>query len=287
IAIWQGKDRGGRDETFKHHEGVFLGRTPDEPNILHGKIEQGASMLRKVRNESSVEVDKTDEGLDLLFVGRGRPLQHTSYLYWVHFDLVVRDDNTKVFDASLFELALLVSEVQLMTSQPFHNHAGNRPMFFQCRCEDEDVIEVDGDNTLGDEVLEDFVHHCLEGRRAVGQSKVHHKRFEQTAISSKRRFPFIAFFYPHIVIPPADVKLGEVLRAFESVNEVINEREGVAVLPSDQVERAIVLHEAKLSVFLLDEEDGSAYWRFQMLNVSCRQGFFQESVQFSLLSGDK
>src|SRR3981189_2609742 len=148
-----------------------------------------------------------------------------------------------------------------MISQPFHDHAGNRVMFFQRRREDEDVIEVDGDDTLGDEVFENLVHHCLEGRRAVCQSKVHHKWFEQTAISSKCRFPFIAIFYPHVVIPPADIELGEVLRAFKSVDEVVNEREGIAVLPSDQVERAIVLHEAKFSVLLLDEEDRSAYWR--------------------------
>src|SRR3979490_3550105 len=143
-----------------------------------------------------------------------------------------------------------------MTSQAFHNYAGNRLMFFQCRREDEDVIKVDRDDTLGDEVLEDFVHHRLEGRRAVCQSKVHHEWFEQTAISSKHRFPFIAFFYPHVVIPPADVELGEVLRAFESVNEVVNEGKGIAILPSDQIEHAIVLYEAKFSV-LLDEEDRS------------------------------
>ena len=86
IAVGECEDGSGRDKTFEHHEGIFLGRTPDEPNALHGEIKQGASMLRKVWDESSVEVDKTDEGLDLLSVGRGRPLQHT---HWVHFDLVV------------------------------------------------------------------------------------------------------------------------------------------------------------------------------------------------------
>src|SRR3979490_1390989 len=121
ITIWQGEDRSGRNETFEHHEGVFLGRAPDEPNVLHGEIEQGASMLREVRDESPVEVDKADERLDLLFVSRGRPLRHTSYLHWVHLDLVVRDDDSEVFNASLFELALLVAEVQLMMSQSFHD----------------------------------------------------------------------------------------------------------------------------------------------------------------------
>ena len=146
-------------------------------------------------------------------------------------------------------------------------------MFFQRRREDEDVIEVDGDDTLGDEVLEDFVHHRLEGRRAVGQSKVHHKRFKQTVISSKRRFPFIAFFYPHIVISPADVELGEILCAFESVDKVVDEGKGIAILPRDQIERAIVLYKAKFSVLLLDEEDRSTYRRFRVPNAACCQGF--------------
>src|SRR3981189_1733339 len=132
-------------------------------------------------------------------------------------------------------------------------------MFLQRRRKDKNVVEIDGDDTLGDKVLEDLVHHRLEGRRAVGQSEVHHERFEQTAISSERRFPFIAFFYPHVVIPPADVELGEVLRAFESVNEVVNEGKGIAVLSGDQVERAIVLDKAKPSVLLFDEEDRGAY----------------------------
>src|SRR3981189_3067715 len=85
----QGEDGSGRNETFEHHKGVFLGRTPDEPNVLHGEIEQWAGMLREVRDESSVEGDKADERLDLLFVSRGRPLRHPTYLHWIHLNLVV------------------------------------------------------------------------------------------------------------------------------------------------------------------------------------------------------
>jgi hypothetical protein len=106
-------------------------------------------------------------------------------------------------------------------AQAFHDHAGNEAVFLQRCREDKNVVKIDGDDTLGDKVFENLVHHCLEGRRAVGQSKVHHKQFKQTAICSKCHFPFIAFFYPHVVIPPADVELGEVLCVFESVNEVI------------------------------------------------------------------
>src|SRR3981189_1201941 len=158
-------------------------------------------------------------------------------------------------------------------------------MLLHCRCKGEDVVDGNGDDSLGDEVFENLIHHRLESRRAVGQSEVHHERFKQTAISSKRRFPFIAFFYPHIVIPPADVELGEVLRAFESVDEVVNERKGIAIFSGDQVERAIVLDKAKPSVLLFDEEDRGAYRRFRMPDATCGQGLLEKHVQFCLLFG--
>src|SRR3981189_1402720 len=106
-----------------------------------------------------------------------------------------------------------MSEVQLVLAEMFHDDVGNKAMFLQRRCKDKNVVKIDGDDTLGDKVFENLVRHCLEGRRAVGQSEVHHEWFKQTAISSKRRFPFIGFFYPHIVIPPADVELGEYFTA--------------------------------------------------------------------------
>src|SRR3981189_2692250 len=158
-------------------------------------------------------------------------------------------------------------------------------MFLQRRRKDKNVVKIEGDDTLGDKVLEDLVHHRLEGRRAVGQSKVHHQWFEQTAISSERRFPFIAFFYPHVVIPPADVELGEVLRAFKSEDEVVNGGKGIEILSGDQVRRAVVLDKAKPSVLLFDEEDRGAYRRFRMPDATCGQGLLEKRVQFCLLFG--
>src|SRR3981189_3102573 len=172
-----------------------------------------------------------------------------------------------------------------MLARPFHDSVGDKAMFLQRCCKDKNVVEIDGDDTLGDKVFENLVHHRLEGRRAVGQSEVHHERFKQTTIRSKRRFPFIAFFYPHVVIPPADVELGEVLCAFESVDEVVNEGEGIAILSGDQVERAIVLDKAKSSVLLFDEEHRGAYWRFRMPDATRGQSLLEERVKFCLLIG--
>jgi hypothetical protein len=48
------------------------------------------------------------------------------------------------------------------------------------------------------------------------------------------------------------------MRALEPMNEVVNEREWVPILPGDGVEGSVVLDEVKLSILLLDEEDRSS-----------------------------
>jgi hypothetical protein len=46
-------------------------------------------------------------------------------------------------------------------------------VFFKRVGEYEDVVEVDGDDTFGDQVLEYLIHHGLEGGRAVREAEVH------------------------------------------------------------------------------------------------------------------
>jgi hypothetical protein len=56
------------DKFLEFHEGVFLGQAPDEPKVFHGQVKQCVRMEGEPRNEASVEIDKADEGLRLLFV---------------------------------------------------------------------------------------------------------------------------------------------------------------------------------------------------------------------------
>ena len=149
--------------------------------------------------------------------------------------------------------------------------------------EDEDVVEVNTDDTERDEVVEDFVHHGLEGGGAVGQSEVHDEGFEQAAVGAKRRFPLVAFADANVVVAPADVELREVFRAFETMDEVVDEGEGVAVLSRDEVERAIVLYESQLTVLIFDEEDRCADRRFRLADATRAEGFLEERVEFALL----
>jgi hypothetical protein len=54
---------------------------------------------------------------------------------------------------------------------------------------------------------------------------------------------------------PANIQLGEVACIFESMDKVIDEGERVLILPGDGIQSLVVLDEAKLPIFLLDEED--------------------------------
>lgn len=51
-------------------------------------------------------------------------------------------------------------------------------VLFQILGEDQDVIKVDGYLALGDQVLEDDIHHPLEHGGQVGESEEHHGGLE-------------------------------------------------------------------------------------------------------------
>ena len=123
--------------------------------------------MRKVLDEPSVKVRKPDKGLDFLFQAGCGLLRNSCDLYWIHFDVIVQDDNSEVFDLGLLEFALVMLEVEFVFTEALHDQATDVAMFFQCVCEDENVVEVNTHNAFQDQVMEDVVHHRLEGRRAV------------------------------------------------------------------------------------------------------------------------
>jgi hypothetical protein len=111
------------------------------------------------------------------------------------------------------------------------------------------------ETTPSDEILEYFVHHGLEGSWAVGEAKVHDQWFEETSICSEGGLPLIALSDADIIVSPSHVELGEVSHALESIDEIVDEGEGVLIFSRDGIECSIVLNEAELTILLLYEED--------------------------------
>ena len=93
-------------------------------------------------------------------------------------------------------------------------------MFGDSFCEDQNVVEVHTYNTFSNQILENVIHHCLEGRWGVGQSKKHHQGFEEASICTKGCLPLIAVFHMYIIVSPSNIKFREVLGSFKLVYEV-------------------------------------------------------------------
>ena len=96
-------------------------------------------------------------------------------------------------------------------------------MFSDSFCEDQNVVKVQTHNAFLNQILEDVIHHHLEGRWGIGQSKKHHKGFDESSICMKGHLPFITVFHTHVIVSPPNIKFCEVLGSSKLVYKVQNQ----------------------------------------------------------------
>jgi hypothetical protein len=65
-----------------------------------------------------------------------------------------------------------------------------------------------------------------------------------------------------IVISPAYIELGEVLRTLESMDEIINEGEGILISLHDGIKGSVVLDKVKFTILLLMKKTGALSGNF-------------------------
>jgi hypothetical protein len=174
-------------------------------------------------------------------------------------NLPFQNDESKVLDRRLFEFAFVVSQEELVLSQLLQNQSCNAPMFFDALCEDEDVVEVYTNHAFHDEVLENVVHHCLEGGGRVSESKKHHQWLVEAAISAKYCLPLVTLFHSNILVPPSYVKFREEFRAVKLIHQFGDEGKRIAILDRNGVESC--MRQSDLSFFLM-KKTGNAMGDF-------------------------
>ena len=69
----------------------------------------------------------------------------------------------------------------------------------------------------------------MEGGGGIGHPEEHDCRLVQSFIGDEGGLPFVAFFDAHVVITPADIEFGEELLHPDTVNQLRDEGQGVAV----------------------------------------------------------
>ena len=102
-------------------------------------------------------------------------------------------------------------------------------MGFFVRGEDKEVIHVDDKPSFHNHVSEGVVHESLECRWGVGESEEHHSWFKEAFMCDEGSLPLVAILDAHVVVSPADIKLGEQFGIFEFVDEVRDEQEWVGI----------------------------------------------------------
>ena len=78
-------------------------------------------------------------------------------------------------------------------------------MLFLHLGEDQNVVQIDHHNTFRYEVLEDVIHHGLEGSWTVSHSKEHYQGFKQASIGLEGRLPLVSGLNVNVVETPTDV----------------------------------------------------------------------------------
>ncbi len=128
-------------------------------------------------------------------------------------------------------------------------------------CSDTNVVHVDSYCSpewfvFEDDVTIDEVHHRLEGRWGVGETEIHHCRFEKPISGFKGCFVFVSFPNAYVVVPPSYVEFCVDMRVAQITYEIGNEGKGILIPNRDCIDFSVVLNWAEFPILFTNEEKG-------------------------------
>ncbi|KIO01805.1 hypothetical protein M404DRAFT_149226, partial [Pisolithus tinctorius Marx 270] len=150
--------------------------------LSHEASEQNNN-VRVVINESSIEIRKTKEGLDVSHLPWLRPVMDCLNLLSRHGETGWRENVAEVLNRVRVKLALLWLGIETMLLKVYH---------------DADI----------EHVHKDAINKLLEGCRRISQTKWHYPPLVRTITSAECHFPFIAVCDVDEMIGMAEVDLG-------------------------------------------------------------------------------
>ena len=120
---------------------------------------------------------------------------------------------------------------------------------------DEEVIHVDDEPSFSDHVSEGVICESLKRGGGVVETKEHNHWFKESLVCDEGGLPLMAIFDMNVVVPPTNIKLGEVASILQLVHEVRDEGKRVDIIGGMFVEVTVVLAGAEFTVFLLNKEE--------------------------------
>ena len=141
-----------------------------------------------------------------------------------------------------------------MLSESVQDLSDYLPVFVQVLGENKDVVQIYTNHPFTNQILEDVIHHGLEGSWTVSKAEHHHQWLKQSPVGPKGCLPLISFLDPDIVVPPSDIQLGEIPSSPELLHQLRNQWKWIPVLYCHPIELSVVLNQLKFSILLLDEK---------------------------------
>ncbi|KIO14405.1 hypothetical protein M404DRAFT_120976 [Pisolithus tinctorius Marx 270] len=183
------ENRSGAEGILQAEEsGVALLRKVPRSTLSHEASERNDD-VGVVINESSVEVCKAEERLDVSHLPQLRPVTNCLNLLSRHGETGGRKNITKVLDRVRVKLTLLQLGIKTMLSKA----AEYLFYMFAVRLH---------------HVCKDAIDELLEGHRCVSQTEWHYPPLVRTITSAECHFPFISVCYADQMIGMVEVDLG-------------------------------------------------------------------------------
>ena len=119
------------------------------------------------------------------------------------------DNHAKVFYLSGSETSFFQFEMEVQFRHALEDTSDVFAMSVFVRGEDKEVVHIDDEPSFCDHVSEGVIHELLKSRWGIGESEEHHSWFKEAFMCDEGGLPLVAIFDANIVVPPADIKLGE------------------------------------------------------------------------------
>lgn len=148
----------------------------------------------------------------------------------------------------------------------------------------EDVINVH-DDKLVQKWREHIIHQVHEGGWGVGEAKRKDSKLKVTIAGAEGGLVHIVGVNANLMISRPQIEGSEDGGALELIQQLIDTREGVAVLDGDGIEGAVVDTHAKGAIFFAGEEDGGTKWRLGGHDPAFRKVVLQLTKDFLKLGG--
>ncbi|KIO09535.1 hypothetical protein M404DRAFT_131592, partial [Pisolithus tinctorius Marx 270] len=169
---------------------ALLGKVPR--STLSCEVSEWNDNVGVVINESSVEVHKTKERLDVSHLPWLRPVTDCLNLLSGHGETGGRKNITEVLDRVRVKLTLLWLGIKTMLSKAAE-------YLFYMFAVQLHVLQ---------HVCKDAINKLLEGCRCISQTEWHYPPLVRTITSVESHFPFISVCYADQMIGMAEINLG-------------------------------------------------------------------------------